>query len=130
MRSAREVFPDEILSACKAFYFLREACYWSDEWCDALGACGAIFGENLQLSFGGVFPLSSGRSCVRNDGWNVVKEAGENQSDVGWDQARRVNQSRPVGRAPTTPVRPLETGRIRGGGERLVSIRTSMLHDS
>jgi len=48
MKSAREVFLDEILSACKAFYFLREASYWSDgEWCDALGACGAIFGENL-----------------------------------------------------------------------------------
>lgn len=58
-------------------------------------------------------PLLVPELRVRNSGWNVVKEAGENQGEVGWDQARRVNQSRPVGRAPTTlydPWKPTNKG--------------------
>lgn len=98
----------------KAFYWLdsnkRETprCTWRHLWRKSV----VKFRRSPPLFLFNPLPIPE--LCVRNSGWNVAKEARENQGEVGWDQARRVNQSRPVGR-PNNPVRPLETGRIRGG---------------
>lgn len=69
------------------------------------------------------------RSCV----WETVDgmwQKGQGRTRVKWVETRRDGSTSPdQSVAPQQPfVRPLETERLRGGN-RLISIRTSMLHD-